>query len=232
MQVNAHCHLNKLKKAEEARLFSVSVSDISKFNFRPNDISGNHDFFTIGIHPWDLNPETYTDDLKTVEHFISHPRCVGVGEFGFDRVRGQSIDLQKKCFQDHIDLLKRYNSKLAVLHIVKGYDLLSATLSAREPDYNILIHDYNGNTQITEELIRYKKIFFSLGKILGRKSEKFEQIVNLLPMDRIFFETDDRSIEIDSIYEMFMERSKITDKQYLSAQIEKNYRSLLGLPIR
>ena len=230
MQVNAHCHLNKLKNTDGAQLISVSVSDIQKMNFKPDEIFGKHDYFTIGIHPWDLNPETYADDIRTVESLLSHPRCVGVGEFGFDRVRGESIELQKKCFQDHMELLEGSGCKVAVLHIVKGYDLLSAFLAAKDPDCNILIHDYNGNTQITKELIRYKNIFFSLGQILSRKSEKFEEISSLLPIDRILFETDDRVVGIDSIYAMFMGRAKIEDEQNLLVQTEKNFKILLDLP--
>ena len=69
-----------------------------------------------------------------------------------------------------------------MLHILKRYKLSELPI--------IVAHDFNANADITDKLIKYKNIMFSLGKnsVYGKNSR-----ISQIPLNRILIESDGKS---------------------------------------
>ena len=63
-----------------------------------------------------------------------------------------------------------------------------------------IMHGYRGNAQITQLLAKHG-IFFSFGMSLFDDHSKSVESLRYLPMEKIFFETDEFDGEVESIYE-------------------------------
>ena len=62
------------------------------------------------------------------------------------------------------------------------------------------MHGYNGNLQTTKQMTD-KNFLFSFGEILFKSESKAIESFLFLPVDKIFFETDEGEIEIEKVYE-------------------------------
>jgi TatD DNase family protein len=225
LKVDAHCHLGKAANDATVRLFSVSVSDFAKYKFNPDELNDN-EFFTVGIHPWDLDSNTYCRDLGLVKEYMVHEKCLGIGEFGLDRAKGPDMTLQMRCFEDHLKILNSNKTKIGVLHIVRAYDLLQGYLSNIKMKNPLIIHDFNANPHITKDLIRHENIYYSLGGILHRNNGRFEQVVPLIPKGKIFLETDDSNHTINQCYDKYF---KNTLAKHLEKEVAGMYQNFLKL---
>jgi TatD DNase family protein len=58
--------------------------------------------FTAGIHPWHLTESNQIQLTDYVKKIARNPDLVAVGEAGFDKLRGPSIDLQRKVFEEQV----------------------------------------------------------------------------------------------------------------------------------
>jgi TatD DNase family protein len=63
-----------------------------------------------------------------------------------------------------------------------------------------IMHGYRGNVQTTQ-LLGKRGIFFSFGKSLFDESSKSIESLKCLPMEKIFFETDEFDGSVKQIYE-------------------------------
>ena len=66
---------------------------------------------------------------------------------------------------------------------------------------SLIFHDFCGNKQIAENLLRNHNCFFSFGKSLFRKDKKAFQLFYQLPKDNLLLETDAQNdLSIERIY--------------------------------
>jgi TatD DNase family protein len=87
-----------------------------------------------------------------------------------------------------------------ILHCVKGHDLLMEYLKSTKNPPAILWHGWNQKPELARQLLPFP-VFFSFGKQLHQPSSNAVQWLTQCPLDRVFFETDDSGVEIDSIYQ-------------------------------
>jgi TatD DNase family protein len=62
-----------------------------------------------------------------------------------------------------------------------------------------ILHGYQGNIQLTKQLGE-RGIMFSFGKSLFNNNSKSIESLKWLPMEKIFFETDEFDRDVDVIY--------------------------------
>lgn len=153
---------------------------------------------SLGIHPWylDVHWEEKLSQIQAASK--SSEQVLAIGEAGFDRVKGPEISLQKGAFYAQA----RWASALGIpliLHCVKGHDLLLEYLKSEKNPPAIIWHGWNQKPEMAKQLLSFP-VYFSFGKqLLEEKSNAVKWLVEC-PLERIFFETDDSGLEIESIY--------------------------------
>ncbi len=176
--------------------------------------------FSIGIHPWDVLANNEAS-LHRVETSATHPRCLAIGECGLDYYIKTDRDIQKNIFKEHIRIAEQL-SKPLIVHCVRAYHELSALL--KNVNVPIILHQYTGNTIITESLLLNPNIYFSFGKQLFSLNFDLSSFP-LIPINRILFETDNSSKHIEDVYEKAA-LSFDLDFEKLITQIKENYRTI------
>jgi TatD DNase family protein len=154
---------------------------------------------SVGIHPWEVAPNWEAAFEKIKQEATQNPRVLAIGEAGFDRLKGPEILLQKAAFYAQASLASQLEIPL-ILHCVKSHDLLLEYLKSEKNPPNIIWHGWNQKPALARQLLPFP-VFFSFGKQLLHPHSNAEQCLKGCPIDRIFFETDDSGVEIDSIYQ-------------------------------
>ena len=128
----------------------------------PENISGVA--FTYGIHPWFLNEENHKHLLNAVENNACLPDVIAIGEAGFDRLRGPSMQLQRLAFEEQIAISEEL-MKPVVIHCVRAWDELLAAQKKIKPKMSWLVHGFRGNVNLHHNCYQKGYIFLS-GMIL------------------------------------------------------------------
>ncbi|MGD0754426.1 MAG: TatD family hydrolase [Bacteroidales bacterium] len=162
----------------------------------PEDVSGVA--YTYGIHPWFLNQNNHRQLLNSVENSVSHRDIIAVGESGFDRLKGPSIELQRMAFEEQIAISEK-TDKPVVVHCVKAWDELLSVQKKIKPKMPWLVHGFRGNKELADQLLS-KGIYLSFWYDFVLRPES-GALLKHLPVDRIFLETDGADTDIRKIYE-------------------------------
>ena len=155
-------------------------------------------YFSAGLHPWFLK-EDWQESFERNKEIANNPRCLAIGESGFDRLKGPGISNQKAAFQAQAELSATLNIPL-ILHCVKGHDLLHEYLKSSKNPPNIIWHRFNQNPKSATQLLDFP-VSFSFGKAGLISGSNAFHLLKSCPLDRIFLETDDSGLEIYSIYQ-------------------------------
>ena len=138
--------------------------------------------YSVGIHPWStVEPITLTL-LKKLVAAVGDERVVAVGECGFDRLRGGSIEIQRSLFDFHARLAERYNKPL-IIHAVRANDELIAAIRRHRPSVEWIIHGFRGKPQLAQQLLS-EGFSLSIGKKYNR------DVLEVIPANRLYRETD------------------------------------------
>ena len=154
---------------------------------------------SVGILPWELAPNWEAVFEKIKLDAAQNRHVLAIGEAGFDRLKGPDISLQKAALYAQASLAAQLEIPL-ILHCVKGHDLLMEYLKSTKNPPAILWHGWNQKPELARQLLPFP-VFFSFGKQLHQPSSNAVQWLTQCPLDRVFFETDDSGVEIDSIYQ-------------------------------
>lgn len=166
-------------------------------------------FVSVGLHPWRADRYSETRIAERLSHLLADASVLAVGEIGLDRVNGPDFSIQKKVFRQQWEMAEQHR-KPVVVHCVKAYsDVLAYAKDVTVP---FILHDYSGNAQTTEHLLRFPGIYFSFGRLLYRNPQNATERLRQIPAGRIFFETDTRPLPISSVYSLAA--------QYLQADTE------------
>jgi TatD DNase family protein len=153
--------------------------------------------YSYGIHPWHLAAESFSNEIEKVNRYSVHQNVIALGEAGFDRLKGPSLDLQRNAFEEQVAISERV-SKPLFIHCVKAWDELLAAHRKLSPSKSWIIHGFRGKRELAEQLISkgmYLSFWFDF--ILRPESST---LIRSLPRDRYFLETDGSGVDISDIY--------------------------------
>lgn len=222
--VNIHTHYNNHIGDNEF----VEIQNIDVDNIVNVDVSH---FYSIGIHPWNLKSQNLkiseTQKLGDLES-----QCLGdlnikaIGECGLDRACDVDFEIQKEVFMKQIELSEQI-AKPLIIHAVRTYpDIVSIRkeIKAKQP---WIIHGFQGNMQSAEQLLRHDGIYLSLGDVLFRNERRASELLNVIPLDRLFLETDVAVRDIVEVYEKAASLSGI-EMDKLRNDIFNNFVKIFG----
>jgi TatD DNase family protein len=155
-------------------------------------------YFAVGIHPYDVdNIEIDSFENTILSKYVSHPKCIAIGECGLDYFRLpkdenekiKNITDQKKMFITHIEFAKKVNLPL-IVHIRDASDDSKAILMEHKAkEVGGVLHCFNADEQLLSLID--DGFYFGIGGVLTFKNAK--KLVNILPKipkERLLIETD------------------------------------------
>ena len=226
MLINIHTHLPiNDEKNNIKNIYSLNIDEYFSIQQSFNQL------FTIGIHPWNI-VKNYKNQLIELENIIKNnlqnKNFFALGECGLDRSKNCNtpFDLQVELFYEQLKLAQKYN-KIAIIHCVRSFPEI-IQIRQKFKKIKVIFHGYNGNEQITKELLKNTHNYFSFGRLL-LKNTKQQNVVTKIPLTKIFFESDtihSKSIMTD-LYKFAINKLKIADNvEDLSYIIEENFKAI------
>jgi TatD DNase family protein len=164
-----------------------------------NKLPGNipRSAFSIGIHPWFLNEDNSEQLLNTVKETAKSPYLIAIGEAGFDKLRGPSIELQFRTFEEQIAISEEIGKPLFI-HCVRAWDELHSAHKNNHPKVPWMVHGFRGKKELAAQLIaKGMYLSFWYDHVIRPGST---DLLRSLPRDRIFLETDGADVDIREIY--------------------------------
>ncbi len=210
--VDIHTHQQKFRS-----------ETISIFNLSTNDSGDDKKRVSIGIHPWRIQEENWLNQFQYVIENAKNSNVKFIGETGIDKLKGPSLDIQKKIFEAHVELALELDKPL-IIHCVKAQNEIIAILKGKNFDLPVIFHGFDKKLSAAKEVIK-NGFSISLGKSLFSKPELSKEVLQLIPHSNIFFETDDSN---HSIQEMYAQAALISGQTLLYWQkiIFSNYQNL------
>lgn len=188
-------------------------------NFSQLPTSG---FYSAGIHPWYISTET-ENEFNELAQISKQTNVLAIGECGLDKVCNTDFTLQQTYFIKQIQLANTLQKPL-IIHCVKAFNETFQLLQHHRAQVPVIFHGFAKNSTLAKQLIN-KGYFLSFGKHLltasGAKTFK------TIPVEHIFLETDDSTIEIETIYKIAASIKNI-DIKTLTQQITKNAQRVFG----
>lgn len=205
MIIDTHCHLDDERynedidevleraKANGVERFIIPGAD-PKTLLRAVELSEKYDtiYFSVGVHPYDA--QNYNKEfLKT---FISHPKCVAIGECGLDYFRLPENEeaikaekkLQKEVFLDQILWAKELKLPLIVHVRESSADCLELLLEHAGEEGGVL-HCYNADESLLK--LASKNFYYGIGGVLTFKNaKKLINVYSKIPKEKLIIETD------------------------------------------
>ncbi len=221
--VNIHTHrCNCIDSKEFIEIQNIDVDNIV-------DVDVSH-FYSIGIHPWKVGSEELRnsgiEELSDLES-----RCLGdlnvkaIGECGLDRACNVDFEIQKEVFITQIELSEQI-AKPLIIHAVRTYPDIISIRKETKAKQTWIIHGFQGNEQSAEQLLKHG-IYLSLGDVLFKNETKAKQLLQVIPTDMLFLETDVAERTIVEVYEKAASLSGI-EMDKLRNDIFNNFVKIFG----
>jgi TatD DNase family protein len=175
--------------------------------------------YSFGIHPWFLDENNQNQQLNSVINIAGNPLIAAIGEAGFDKIKGPSMDLQSKIFEAQIAISEEHKKPL-IIHCVRAWDELLAARKKLKPVMPWMVHGFRGNPKLAEQLIS-KGLYLSFWFNYILRPESAD-LLKSIPKDRIFLESDGAEVNIADIYNKVSVDLKISVED-LKSMILSNY---------
>ena len=185
MYIDIHRHADNIFVLRN--LFPEQLNEISKGKY-----------YSIGLHPWYANTNNISSVLNDLSECTGKKEVIAIGETGLDQKVNIPYIQQIKAFELQIEIAE--NKKLPiVIHCVKAYNDLIKFRKKADQSLPWILHWFNASKQIADELISMN-CYLSYGCMLFNETSKAFHIFKQLPIEKLFFETDDTEYSIEKIY--------------------------------
>lgn len=185
MLVDIHTHSKE--KSSNLSIQSLDYSEIEEaFVFE------NNSFYSIGFHPWYAQKFT-TEQFTKLEKFVAFNEILAIGECGLDKNCITELKLQISIFEKQLELAERVGKPL-IIHCVGCFNELISIRKSENFNQPWIIHGFRGKPQLANQLLN-AGFSLSYGEFFNTESLK------LTPTDRLFVETDESKLELETIYQ-------------------------------
>lgn len=182
----------------------------------------NHQYVSVGLHPWHIKPLNYINDLKRIEHVLNKVSVIAIGETGLDKTIKIGFDIQREIFEEHLKWSEKLRKPL-IIHCVRTYNEMLEYRKHTDQSIPWIFHWFNASKEIGMDLIN-KGCYLSFGHILFKGNSKAFKAFREIPVDRIFLETDDAQYSIVDIYEQ-ASNILLIKLEDLKKQVLSNFRT-------
>lgn len=159
----------------------------------------NYVFPMIGLHPCYVKPDTYKQELETIEQYLfsnltTHDsqlttNFVAVGEIGIDLHWDKTtLEIQKEAFEIQCDWAIEKKLPVAI-HSRESAYLLIEILKKRKQNPSGVFHCFTGSYEEAKEIIKLG-FHLGIGGVVTYKNTHLRDTLKQLPLDKIVLETD------------------------------------------
>ena len=156
-------------------------------------------YFSAGIHPWHI---ASTDPMSLTSQL--------------SRIAESQITI----FKQQIEIAEN-SKKPMIIHCVKAFNELIKLRKETAARQEWIIHGFRGKPQLATELIQHG---FRIS--IGHKFNS--ETARIIPLHRLFLETDDSNIDIETVYRQIAEIRQIPENE-LIISIGTNFSELFDL---
>jgi len=204
--IDTHCHLDNVKYKDDLEEVIIRAKEVGVEKFiipgaSPDDLSlavklsNQYDevYFAVGVHPYDID----NFELDLLEKYITHPKCVAVGECGLDfyrmpkdnKERKRISDSQIEIFKIQINLAKKYKKPL-IVHIREASQKAKEVLiEENASEVGGVLHCFNASEILLN--LAEKGFYFGIGGVVTFKNgKKLKEILPKIPKEKLLIETD------------------------------------------
>lgn len=142
-------------------------------------------YFAAGIHPENLDG---VNNIDEIEAFLSHQKCVAVGEIGLDYYfKSDNKNEQISVFKRQTELALRHDMPI----IVHDRDAHEDTLNIlKEYKPKGVVHCFSGSAEMAKEILGIGMYIGVGGVVTFKNARKLPEVLAVLPPDRMLVETD------------------------------------------
>jgi len=165
----------------------------------------------IGIHPSEVD-NSNDKDLDQLEDFIKKEKIIGIGEIGLDYTYKTDKNKQKEIFEKQLQLAEKYRLPV-VLHIRGTFNDIFEILK----NFKVvpIWHSCTGNLEEIEKFLEIGGFISFSGIITFKNANRLREIVKIIPLERIFLETDSPYLTPEPY------RGKINEPAYIKFVYQK-----------
>jgi TatD DNase family protein len=209
-------HTHDLKPDKSIQLLNCFAQDLPKAD------DGN--LYSTGLHPWHLESVEIRECLQAMEQAMNLPHIVAVGECGIDKAIDTELVWQEYYFRKQAEMARKYEKPL-IIHCVRAYAEVMRMKKEVRSSLPWIIHGFRANEQTAASLVKNGFYISVGGKLLDdpRKIKAF----SMIPLDRLFLETDDTHESINSVYEQAARLLNIQVED-LQERIMANFRQIFA----
>jgi TatD DNase family protein len=176
---------------------NTSEDVLTLLNIQPDELPGEGQYFTAGIHPWKIRADNWVSQMDWLRSMAGHPGLLGIGECGIDKLQADP-ELQFKVFEQQALFSLQINKPL-VLHAVRSQNQIIALKRKLKPTKAWIVHGFRSRPEIARQFID-NGFHLSFGVALMSANAAALESFNLCPADRLFLETDDQGGIIQALY--------------------------------
>ncbi len=147
-------------------------------------------FLMMGLHPTNVQPETYKTELNFVEKELQRRKYYAVGEIGIDLYWDKTtLAIQQEAFQQQIQWAKQYNLPINI-HCRDAFDEVFEVLEQEKDNkLNGIFHCFTGTEEQARQALSYN-LKLGIGGVATFKNGKIDQFLHKIPLEHIVLETD------------------------------------------
>ncbi len=211
--INIHGH-RQASNIDEWVMMNLMAKD-----FPPEDIENG--YYSLGFHPYNVGKVNEQETLEKVRDAVKHPRILAIGEIGLDKTIEAPMEDQLRIFEKQVKIAESASLPV-VLHVVRSFNEILDFMKAHQPMVPMIIHGYNGNVTVAEELVK-AGFLISFGQAITKEHSKIVEALQKVPIEMMFLETDEGDMDIREIYQ-FAAEVKGVSVEHLRVQIFENAR--------
>jgi TatD DNase family protein len=173
---------------------------------------------SVGLHPWFITQFSKQVLRERLISLCQLPNCKAIGEIGLDN-NYPNFSVQLALFAWQVAIAKELRMPV-IIHQFKSHENLQKILrNFPEP---IILHGYNGSIEQWKQLNFFNNTYISIGYNVLKPSKKLNNCIQAIPANRLFAETDQSNIKIETIYEQ-LALLKSEPIPLIVNQIHENY---------
>jgi TatD DNase family protein len=176
-------------------------------------------YCSLGIHPWYI--QDYEKQFELLQKYALLPNVLAIGECGLDKICKSDFTRQKTIFQAQVALAQQLNKPL-VLHCVRAFDEVLHYVNTLKFSGTVIFHAFNKNKVLAKQLCN-QGYYLSFGAAMFSHPEKMQEVLENIPKELIFLETDNTEWNIKEVYAQAAALMRM-DEYDLTSIIENNFK--------
>jgi|SRR6185369_6806843 len=168
-------------------------------------------YAAVGVHPHEFNEEDARNKMlnekwiEELKKLAENEKVIAIGECGLDyyshdqtkKISDEQKMFQKEGFMAQIELAKDIRLPM-IIHCRDAYHDMFEIISRYTEIKAFILHCYMGDTEVTKKFLSLPNVYFSftgnitypVKKSIEGSKDDLTETVKLIPLDRIFVETD------------------------------------------